>query len=287
MMRPLATAALLAVTLFHATFGQTSVSETPSLASLDKVRLEVSRLEDLVREGAVARARLDQAKASLADAEDDAILRKTVFGPLGIESLNPEQIGEMLAAARRRLDRYQSKVDAMKKLADDGVVARTELTPVLEELDIRRRTLDLAESRARTFESLLALIRAEQEAEARAAEDAALAREWKLFERFAGDSKFQLTMLAVIAQSFEKKFAKTLPVSALGMTEVHRSMGFDHRDRVDVAVTPDSAEGVWLRRFLEDAKIPYFAFRSFVPGAATGPHIHIGPPSLRLRPVAD
>jgi hypothetical protein len=28
-------------------------------------------------------------------------------------------------------------------------------------------------------------------------------------------------------------------------------------------------------------RIPYFAFRGFLPGSATGPHIHIGPPSER------
>jgi hypothetical protein len=286
MMRLSAAATILAVTTLHSIALGQSGSVT-SLASLDQVRLEVSRLEELVREGAVARARLEQAKASLADAEDDAILRRTVFGQLGIEDLTQDQIAEMLEAARRRLARFQPKVDAARKLADDGVIPRTELTPLLEELDIRRRTLDLAESRARTVESLLALIRAEQEAEAKAAEDAALAREWRLFEKFAGDSHFQLTMLAAIAQAFEKRFSRTLPISALGMTEVHRSMGFDHRDRVDVAVTPDSPEGIWLRRHLEDARIPYFAFRSFVAGSSTGPHIHIGPPSLRLRSVAD
>jgi hypothetical protein len=63
-------------------------------------------------------------------------------------------------------------------------------------------------------------------------------------------------------------------------------MGFDHTDRVDVALTPDSPEGQWLREYLEANHVPYFAFRSFVPGQATGAHIHIGPPSLRLTRVS-
>jgi hypothetical protein len=33
---------------------------------------------------------------------------------------------------------------------------------------------------------------------------------------------------------------------------------------------------------LEEWDIPYIAFRSAVPGQATGPHVHIGPPSLRI-----
>jgi hypothetical protein len=33
---------------------------------------------------------------------------------------------------------------------------------------------------------------------------------------------------------------------------------------------------------LESSAIPYYAFRSFVPGKATAAHIHIGPPSGHL-----
>jgi hypothetical protein len=63
-------------------------------------------------------------------------------------------------------------------------------------------------------------------------------------------------------------------------------MGLDHRGRIDVAVNPDSEEGQWLRRYLETERIPYLAFRGALAGAATGPHIHIGPPSPSLR-IAD
>ena len=48
--------------------------------------------------------------------------------------------------------------------------------------------------------------------------------------------------------AFEKQFGKPMPVSAQGETVVHRALGFDHRDRVDVAIFPDTAEGLWLRR---------------------------------------
>jgi hypothetical protein len=51
---------------------------------------------------------------------------------------------------------------------------------------------------------------------------------------------------------------------------------------VDVALNPDQQEGLWLRKYLESRKIPYFAFRAALPGKATGPHIHMGPPSQRL-----
>jgi hypothetical protein len=50
-----------------------------------------------------------------------------------------------------------------------------------------------------------------------------------------------------------------------------------------VALNPDQAEGVWLREYLETRRVPYFAFRAAIPGKSTAPHIHIGPPSTRLR----
>ena len=90
--------------------------------------------------------------------------------------------------------------------------------------------------------------------------------------------------LARVEMAFAERFGKPLPVSANGETAVHRALGFDHRGRVDVAVQPDQPEGVWLRQFLTENRIPYFAFRQAVPGKATGAHIHIGPMSTRLVP---
>jgi hypothetical protein len=132
---------------------------------------------------------------------------------------------------------------------------------------------------------VLALMKAEEEAIRRAGEARDKAAAWKPVERFEGRGKFDASMLRGIEQAYEKRFQSQMPISALGMTELHRSLGFDHTNRVDIKLSPVSAEGVWLRRFLEQAGIPYFAFRTFIPGSATGAHIHIGPPSLRL-PVA-
>src|SRR5262249_61389063 len=103
-----------------------------------------------------------------------------------------------------------------------------------------------------------------------------------LSDRFEGDGLFTAAQFRDISQAFELRFAKALPVSAMGETAVHRALGFDHRNRVDVAVHPDQPEGVWLLQYLSRNRIPYFAFRHAVPGKATGAHIHIGPMSSRL-----
>jgi hypothetical protein len=61
-------------------------------------------------------------------------------------------------------------------------------------------------------------------------------------------------------------------------------MGFDHRGRFDVALSPSQPQGVWARRYLTEKHVTFFAFRSAVPGKATGAHIHIGPASTRRVP---
>jgi hypothetical protein len=51
---------------------------------------------------------------------------------------------------------------------------------------------------------------------------------------------------------------------------------------MDVAVHPDSAEGRALIAYLRGNGIPFIAFRSAVPGSATGAHVHIGYPSHKF-----
>lgn len=261
-------------------------AQTPSMAETDRAAKEVQRLSQLYEKGAVSRNRLNEAKAMVDDAKDDAILRRTLYGIVKIEDLTPEQISEMLDAAKRRLDRMEPRIAAKQKLIDAGVMARNEVKADLEERDLRRGTLELAESRAKTFELLLDSIRVEEEAVARAEEARKEAERLRTVERYDGRGVFRMAMLTQIERAYEKKFGLALPISAMGNTELHRTMGFDHTDRVDVALAPDSPEGQWLREYLEANHVPYFAFRSFMPGQATGAHIHIGPPSLRVARMA-
>jgi hypothetical protein len=114
-------------------------------------------------------------------------------------------------------------------------------------------------------------------------EPAAFIGPMPVMTRFAGGGQFSNSDFKRVVLAYEKEFERKLPVSARGETALHRSMGFNHAGRVDVAVNPDQAEGKWLMQYLEKSNIPYFAFRYRVAGQATAPHIHIGPPSTRLR----
>ena len=84
-----------------------------------------------------------------------------------------------------------------------------------------------------------------------------------------------------IKSFFVSKFGRTLPVSAFGQTRLHSRLGFDHRNSVDVALSPDSVEGRALLGKLRGFGVPFITFRRAIRGVATGAHIHVGRPSPR------
>lgn len=246
-----------------------------------RAQQEIARLRELVAVGAIAPLRLQEAEQRIGDAKDDETLHRTLYGKLAIAELTEDQSREMVAAAQRRFDRQKSRIEANQKLVDSGVIARGEVAPLQEELESRRLTLDLANSRAKLLAELVEMVRREQATEA--AEAVAPRTGQGVMEHFEGDGRFDTAGFKALVLAFEKKFNKPMPISANGETSVHKALGFDHRGRVDVAINPDQREGVWLKSYLESNDIPYYAFRSAVPGRATGAHIHIGPGSTRLR----
>lgn len=271
--------AVAAVLSALALFAQTpDAADSPEII---KARQESERIRLLVDAGAMPRAALDEAGKKLIEAEDNAILRRTLYGSMSVEDLTEDQSEQMVAAARRQLERQQREVAHAKQLIEAGVAPQTSLTPALEELDRRKKTIDLAESRARVLAQLAEMVRSEQEAQLAAADRPEEPR--AVAEKFEGSGAFTPGQFQVIQAAYTHEFGHVLPVSAKGETALHRSMGFDHRGRVDVALNPDQKEGVWLRKLLEMLRVPYFAFRRAVPGKATAAHIHIGPPSARLR----
>jgi hypothetical protein len=100
--------------------------------------------------------------------------------------------------------------------------------------------------------------------------------------RFNGGFKWSLREAPGIERYFARTFGRRLPVTAMGQSDTHNRLGFDHHDSMDVALHPDSAEGRAFIDHLRKAGIPFIAFRNAVPGASTGPHIHVGRPSGRL-----
>jgi hypothetical protein len=243
-----------------------------------RAKAEVQNLRALVEAGAAPRAQLERAEEAMADAQDEAVLRRTLYG----QDLTAEQTDDTMAAASRRFDRRKRALDEAKRLVEAGAAPKLSLGAFLEELDRARQESELAELRSSQVRELTEMAKAEESLAIKLAEEPAEAP--KIADRFDGDGIFTAGALARVEMAFAERFGKPLPVSANGETAVHRALGFDHRGRVDVALHPDQPEGVWLREFLTENRIPYFAFRQAVPGKATGAHIHIGPMSTRLVP---
>jgi hypothetical protein len=259
-------------------FAQTLPVE-PEAPEITKAKSELVRLEQLVEAGGVPRNRLEQARQELSEAMDRAVLRRTLYGSLKVEDLTEPLAKQMLDSAQRLVSNQQKKVNQHRELVEQNVVGRLTLTPFIEELDIRRKSLALAESRVMFWNQLLEMARAEQ---ARQLEQEQLAAAQQLSDD-ESTAVLALSRVRQLESEFERVFSRSLPVSARGDTTFHRTLGFNHTGRIDVALNPDSAEGQWLRKWLDRSGIPYLSFRGAVPGQASAAHIHVGPPSTRLR----
>jgi hypothetical protein len=271
-----------------AAFGETPAVESSQSIVNKRIQLaqeELQKITTLVQAGALPKLRLQQAEQDLADVQDDAVLARTLYGELPVEDLTEQVIDDMVAAAQRRVERQQARLDAVKKLVDEGITAKSSLAAPEQELLERRMNLDLAHSRAHVMGELAALAKFEK---ANAEIQSATRIEYRdLFapgmEHYEGSGSFTESRdLKPLAVAFKKKFDHPLPISAEGETDLHRALGFDHTGRVDVAVNPSDAEGVWLRRYLKSRQIPYYAFTRAIAGKATAAHIHIGTGSTRL-----
>jgi hypothetical protein len=243
-----------------------------------RAKIERDRIAAMVDTGAVPRVQLTKAEAALADAEDAATIKRTSYS----QDLTEAQADELVAAAGRRFDRRKEAFDEAKKLVEAGVAAQNSLDAKLQDMDFALTESELANNRATLAREIAAMA----ESEAAMARIPAVPVEplpgGAPVVRYDGDGVFTAAMLSHIETSFQTQFGKPLPISANGETALHRALGFDHSGRVDVAVHPDTPEGMWLTQYLTAHRIPYFAFRQAVAGKATGAHIHIGPGSVRL-----
>lgn len=261
-------------------------NNTPRYSSLihsqiERLEAELARTRTLVENGTLAPVRLKELEASLADAKDEEVLAETLYGDTPVEKFTEQQGKAMMDAAQRRVDRESAVVQSRQSLLDNGVISRSDFETLKASLDTRRQVLVLAQNRLRLLEDLRRMAEAEKRAELAAAgpQQGTLKNS---MVRYVGNGAFTMADVPVIANQFEQHFHHPLPISASGQTLLHQSLGLDHRNRIDVALGPESAEGVWLRSFLEKLHIPYLAFSNAVPGAATAPHIHIGVESTRL-----
>ena len=213
------------------------------------------------------------------DAFDMSLLRQTLYS----KDLSVEQTEQMIGVAERMVFRRSKALLEAQNLVASGVLSRAEAESTAADLDRAQKELDWAIARAKLVAQLAENTRIQQSIASLEIE-VEQHPDWigTVAEKYSGSGIFTTLDLQHLEIAFLTKFAKQLPISANGETAVHKSLGFDHRGRVDVALNPDQLEGKWLRQYLMTKKIPYFAFRSAVARKATGAHIHIGPQSSKL-----
>jgi hypothetical protein len=229
----------------------------------------------------VPQSLLAQAKEAAADAQDAELLARM----LGVSDLTEEQATKLQEAAARRVDRAKATLERAQRLVDAGLAPAQSLQEPSQSLAWAQSDAETARSRGALVREVVEMARLEAlipETPRTVTPSESANGEHPAMERFDGNGIFTRGEFLEIKLAFEKQFGRPLPVSADGSTAVHRALGFDHSNRVDVALMPDAPEGVWLRHYLELSAIPYYAFRTFIPGKATAAHIHIGPASTHF-----
>lgn len=253
-------------TLFFVVLWSVKAQESTGVAA---ARHEMERVQWLIKTGALPAAKIADAQLNLDDAIDEDVLDRTLYGH--IEETNEQQATDMLSAAQRRVDRQQAKVTKINDLIARDLASPIDRTDLERELSNREDALQQATVRAALLREVAAMAHAESAALPGMPE-----------EKTSGTRLIKPQELRTLTLAFEKQFSEHFPVSAKGMTAVHKALGMNHSGRVDVAVNPDSPEGIWLREYLDRIGVPYYAFRVAMAGKATAPHIHIGPGSTRL-----
>lgn len=233
---------------------------------------ELERVEKLVRAGALPRR-------ALVDAQTEKLkrgYRETLNRTLLSETLEKGELRTMLDAADGLVRIARENLNVVMARVEAGVIPLRHLQEAKDQLAGAERQAELANTRADLIRQMERMVAAETYLEELEGEDLAY--------RFEGFDEYELGMLEEIGDMYRYTFGSSPPISADGDTDLHRSMGLDHTGRIDVALHPDSDEGLFLIYMLESLGIPYIAFRSAVPGQSTGPHIHVGPPSDRIQP---
>ena len=101
------------------------------------------------------------------------------------------------------------------------------------------------------------------------------------YVRYNGAALWSLSQAGKIEIFFQSKFGRPLPIAVFGQGAIHNQWRLDHHNAMDVSLNPDGPEGQALIDYLRANGIPFSAFRTAIPGVATGPHIHVGLPSHR------
>ena len=192
---------------------------------------------------------------------------------------------KLLTLYQESVKKAEQKRDSTQKLFAAGLIARVDVEQT--ELAVTNAGLKVSETQQQinAADTQIAQVLVEVEGEKQIAKLGPIRRGSLIrttsFIRYNGVGAWSLSQAGKIEMFFQQTFKRPLPIAVFGQGAIHNQWRLDHHNAMDISLNPDGAEGVALINFLQSNGIPFSAFRTAIPGVATGPHIHIGMPSHR------
>ena len=194
-------------------------------------------------------------------------------------------LGKLLPYYESDVKKAEEKLELSKKLLAEGLVPRTQVEENERALALAKEKVAETNRQMTNAESQIAGVLVETAADEEISKNLRFAKQRLVrtasFTRFTGAGGWNLGDAWKVQRFFSDTFKKQLPIAVFGQGPIHDRWHLDHRNAMDIQLHPDGVEGRALLNFLQQNGIPFLAFRSAIPGTATGPHIHIGRPSHR------
>ena len=194
-------------------------------------------------------------------------------------------LAKLVPFQEEKVKRAEARLEQSQKLFAEGLIPRAQLEESQRVLTEAKNEVAQTQRDMASADAQAAGIYAETAAEKEIAKNLRLARQSLVrtssFTRFTGAPGWGISEAWKVQRFFSDTFKKQLPIAVFGQGAIHDRWRLDHRNAMDISLHPDSIEGQALLSFLQKNGVPYLAFRSAIPGTATGPHIHIGRPSHR------
>lgn len=232
------------------------------------------------------RRKASAAQQKVSSAQDELTKSRAEFARLTEEYKKSLEV--LVTLFEKNVKQAEEKASKIRELYREGLVSKREVEESDEAVKKAQAQVENARKQIRAADEQVAQMMVEAKemeelAKATAKANARLTTATSSSSiRYAGAGNWLLSESWKIQQFFQQKFGRPLPVSAFGQTALHNRWGLDHRNSMDVGLSPDSIEGQALMGFLRANGIPFLAFRGAISGTATGPHIHIGLPSRRI-----
>ena len=183
------------------------------------------------------------------------------------------------------MKKAEDKLELSKKLLAEGLIPKSQVEENERALAVAKQKIAETNRAMTSADEQVAAVLVEAEANDQIAKNLRLAKRGLVrtaaFTRYTGAGGWNLGDSWKVQRFFYDTFKKQLPIAVFGQGPIHDRWRLDHHNAMDIQLHPDGVEGRALLEFLQKNGIPYLAFRSAIPGTATGPHIHIGSPSHR------